>query len=337
MLRQPSPCFAGSVSLYLKRFANIVRRPMTDPIVCLLCGDANPRANDSLTGADIKNLWDLHGDTLSAQALLPVRPESKVVLYRCGKCGFRFFDSSLCGTPQFYEELAKNTYYAVNPPEFTEVLAYAQKQGARSVLDFGCGEGAFLDLAASRGLRTGGLEYAPEAAKKCRARGHDVLSGPFEQITHQALPMAELVTMFQVVEHVKDPVGFVSHAKEFVAPGGLIVVAVPYDSGINRWATLLPHQWPPHHLTRWRHQDLRFLAKRCALELVSLKANALPPSELRRYLRLNAKMAAAINPPRRSLPPWLITVLGWTYGLLGGPYWPYRLGVSTTAIYRQPC
>ena len=61
-----------------------------------------------------------------------------------------------------------------------------------------------------------------------------------------------LVTSFEVMEHVPDPVAFFRDAARLVAPGGHLVISVPHGQGLYRWWTLEPCQWPPHHITHWR-------------------------------------------------------------------------------------
>jgi SAM-dependent methyltransferase len=144
-----------------------------------------------------------------------------------------------------------------------------------------------------------------------------------------------MVTLFQVLEHVSAPVSFLEQAAQITAPGGYLVVAVPYDSGVNRLAGMVPHQWPPHHLTRWRHCDIQALGKKLGLKTVSQKSNTLVGSELRRYLRLDRRLRKALPNPRPAMPSSLITALGWFYTLTGGPFiWP-RLGANTTTIFQK--
>src|SRR5262249_47363650 len=54
-------------------------------------------------------------------------------------------------------------------------LAWLPRHGA--VLDIGCGDGAFLDVASAAGLRAVGVERDATATAAARARGHEVLAG----------------------------------------------------------------------------------------------------------------------------------------------------------------
>ncbi len=303
---------------------------------CPLCRGTSSKVSDSLRGKDLLQLWRVHGDDLSSEALLPIREDSLVELRRCEACGFQFFDPSLGGGPRFYEELARNPYYAADCAEFGDVLDFAGEKGVREVLDIGCGHGAFLDLAAARGMATSGLELTPAAAEYSAKRGHRVLTTPLEDLAPNALPSAGLVTMFQVVEHVRDPVGFVGRAGTLAKPGGWVAVSVPNDGGINGFADLVPHQWPPHHITRWRGRDLVALGKACGFQTISVRANSLSGMELRRYLRLNARLGEALDPRRPRMSRAAILAIGWAYSLLGARYWFPRMGANITAIYRVP-
>ena len=121
---------------------------------CLLCGGDRLGTVWSLTGADVRVLWQTLGHDFSEPALGALTPEREVAQVECRACGFRFFDPSLAGGGKFYEELARAGYYVTSRPEFDFALDLCRRAGAKSVLDVGGGDGAFLDHARGAGLTT---------------------------------------------------------------------------------------------------------------------------------------------------------------------------------------
>ena len=94
-----------------------------------------------------------------------------------------------------------------------------------SALDIGAGDGAFLEELLALGFQSVvGVEpsEAPIAAAKPTIRGY-LKCGIFaaEQFAAESL---DLITCFQVIEHVWDPVKIAADAHALLKPGGLFVI-----------------------------------------------------------------------------------------------------------------
>lgn len=92
-----------------------------------------------------------------------------------------------------------------------------------SVLDIGCGTGDFLQVARSAGARVAGMELDPIQAAACTARGIPTSVGSIFDVALPAGPW-QVVTFWDVLDHLDDPVGALRAAVSALAPGGIIVV-----------------------------------------------------------------------------------------------------------------
>lgn len=310
----------------------------TPPPRCFLCHSTETRSQDRLTPRELELLWFHLGVKFGADATSVFDGISALELHQCGGCGFRFFHPSLPGNGAFYADLQRQyrDYYPQTCPAFARTLAVARREKITEVMDLGCGAGYFLDAARNEGLTTHGLDLNPDAAADCRARGHDVQCSTAEAYAagrpDRRFP---LVTAFEVMEHVPDPRAFFQEVAALVAPGGYLALAVPNDAGIHGWCSLEPHQWPPHHLTRWRAQDLRRLGELHGLEIVSIEGDLLRGSALRFYLKLQRELEFVLG-RRKSRPgglwPQLLTFI---YRILFLRRWMQK-GISLHALYRKP-
>lgn len=100
--------------------------------------------------------------------------------------------------------------------------------GTRRILDAGCGTGGNLSMLREFGEVTG-LELEQKAVEAARARAGGsarVLQGGIPE----GLPPGEtfdVITLFDVLEHLDDPIGAVSALRERLTPDGQLVITVP--------------------------------------------------------------------------------------------------------------
>lgn len=126
--------------------------------------------------------------------------------------------------------------------------------GSRRILDVGCGTGEMVDMLRAFGSVTA-LDAAPEAVAYCRRRFGDdvdvrlgaipdgVPDGPFD-----------LVSAFDVIEHLDDDRGAVERFRAALAPGATLAVTVPAFGFL--WG---PHDVLAGHRRRYRPAELSSL------------------------------------------------------------------------------
>ncbi len=151
---------------------------------------------------------------------------------RCRACGHRFLDT----TPDEQREIeraydqdyagfrADPAFAARIRREVAETLAVRRPPPAR-VLDVGCGGGEFLKAASEAGYRATGIDVSVAAVAACRSRGLDARAGDFLRV--DLGERFDLVTMWDVVEHLREPAAFVRRARELLSPGGWLLAKVP--------------------------------------------------------------------------------------------------------------
>lgn len=186
-------------------------------------------------------------------------------LVRCAGCGLAYI-----ANPPTTEELerlysASASYHATLCDPHSAAFAQQDRIAGQHLqvvrnsasrgrlLDVGCSTGQFLDRASRAGFSASGMELNAASAEFARSHyGAEVARGTI----HDAAGSFDVLTMFDVIEHVPDPLGDLRRAFELVAPGGLIVLSTPNIDGLFprlslRVAKALdywPHPEPPYHL-----------------------------------------------------------------------------------------
>jgi SAM-dependent methyltransferase len=83
----------------------------------------------------------------------------------------------------------------------------------------------------------------------------------------------DLITMFEVIEHVEHPRELVNTVFNLLSPGGILVLSCPNE---DRWMPCgrIYVDYPPHHLTRWTPGSLKGMLYRAGFEDVSTMVDA---------------------------------------------------------------
>ena len=132
------------------------------------------------------------------------------------------------------------------------------------LLDIGCSSGLFLAEAREVGFTVSGAELSPETG--AFARDHfalDIHTGDWREAGHEPGSL-DVVTLFDVIEHLPDPLAELAAIRRLLKPGGLLLQSTPNIDGLfPRLSYLLarrldywPHPEPPHHLYQFSTRTL---------------------------------------------------------------------------------
>jgi 2-polyprenyl-3-methyl-5-hydroxy-6-metoxy-1,4-benzoquinol methylase len=109
------------------------------------------------------------------------------------------------------------------------------------LLDVGAHVGVFVEVAAERGWDAAGLEPSHWAAEEGRQRGLTMHQGTLRDAELDAASY-DAVTMWDVVEHLIDPMADLVEAARLLKPGGaLLMHTINIDSALAR---LMGKRWP---------------------------------------------------------------------------------------------
>lgn len=116
------------------------------------------------------------------------------------------------------------------------ILSYAKRKG--KLLDIGAGTGDFLAFAKAKNWEVMGIEPSEKAKELARKKGV-----PFVEDSQELSDNSfDVITMWHVLEHVRDLDKQLSELKRICKPGGYVIIAVPnfksYDAKFYKefWA-----------------------------------------------------------------------------------------------------
>ena len=111
-------------------------------------------------------------------------------------------------------------------------LARRHGAGTGTLVDVGAGYGTFCEEVLRLGAfeRVIALEPEPHLAETCRGKGLEVIEAPVERA---ALATADVVTSFEVLEHLFSPRAFVEQCAGVLRSGGLLMLTCPNVYGFD--------------------------------------------------------------------------------------------------------
>jgi SAM-dependent methyltransferase len=196
-------------------------------------------------------------------------------LHRCAACALVFSWPRDPVGPDWYEKAAPLRVSERRLPpardwRFRRFLDAGLPAGR--VLDVGCGDGGFLELAASRGWKPVGVDYDERVVARARAKGLDASARDYESFLRaRAEGEFDAATLFDVLEHAPDPRALLALIRPVLKRGGSLAVTFPNDSRPALFARE-EYDYPPHHFTRWNALALRGFLEREGFSVTELTA-----------------------------------------------------------------
>ncbi len=227
------------------------------PVGCVLCGHG--RMQPLLHAYDHRRKtprWNYHVVRCPACGLLyrhpGIRPDRLGDLYSSGK----------------YAEFLAGKYTRKRIRRYETTMApfgALFRDGAgRRLLDFGCGNGLFLDLAYERGFACFGVDLAEDtvAAARRKPSGANVYYGSPLEIPEIAAGGFDVITMWSVLAHLPRPLEDVRMLRSRLAPAGLLLLRTGNAGSLKLKRQLAAWGgFTPNHLVMFSPEPLRRLLR----------------------------------------------------------------------------
>lgn len=229
---------------------------------------------------------------------------AEYALWACPPCGVVFSEPRRAVGADWYEKAAPLRAKELKPAprgdwRFASFLGEGLTPG--KILDVGCGDGGFLELAREAGWTGVGFDYEERMIERAKQRGVEVHASEFSAFCRsRAAGEFDAVTLFDVLEHSPEPAGLIRLLKPLLKKGGHLAVTLPNARRPIPFARE-EHDYPPHHFTRWTPEALEGFLEREGLRVARQDAGALKVAYLSDHLFFYALMPAVLGAAKRVL------------------------------------
>ena len=232
-----------------------------------------------------------------------IRKVGKYTLINCKSCKFIHVNPIPSNEELF--NFYKNDYYQKTKPRyisgnekdmeyqnytFDEKLDFLEKNNSkktRKILDIGSGPGFFLRRAKKRGWNVLGIEPSPVACKYSKKQKIPVIQKFFHEVDIEELGKFDAIHIFDVLEHVNNPINILKKSHLLLKKDGIIIIEVPNDfnplqkiiqKSLKKeeyWVTLSSELQKFDHINYFNFSSISELIKKIGFKII-LKESTFP-------------------------------------------------------------
>ena len=214
-------------------------------------------------------------------AFLEIGRESCFSLRECRNCGLVYVNPQPVAEdiPKFYEgmydvadssEAARARSAGHIETHVSRTLAQRKPEGGR-LLEIGCGYGRLLEVLRDQPWELHAFDVNENAVKHAQRNIPDasIETNTVEQASYPDGSF-DCIVMIAVLEHLKNPHAILRRVRQWLAPGGIVLLQTPYVAPyirMKRWIPFLPVNFEaPRHLFDFSPSVLRLLCESVGLQ-----------------------------------------------------------------------
>lgn len=212
--------------------------------------------------------------------------DTNIKIYQCSSCKVIWHEDILGDLNQYYESKEyrqslegsseEDQFYSRHDKESLDKFLYTGTSIFRKkvVADIGCGCGAFLDFL--KGVASSVIAVEPsEFYREIMGRkGFETYPYAKDAIENWA-EKVDIATSFDVIEHVSDPLLFMSELHNLLAKGGKAIIGTPTETPVMRHLLGEIYEkkllFSTQHLWIFSEESLKQVAQKAGFEKMEVK------------------------------------------------------------------
>lgn len=225
---------------------------------------------------------------------------SKDYLTKCRKCSFVF-----CKRVPTNQELTdvykgyprNHNISPITIKRYHELLdTFEPYKKTNKILDIGCGDGYFLQEAKNRGWQVYGTEFTDNAFEIGKKKGIIMHQGVLDPQNYAANDF-DIITSFEVIEHINNPQPEIHNIKKILRQGGLFYVTTPNFNSVSRF--LSKEKWNivcyPEHLSYYTTGSMNRFLKNEGFKKLKTQTTGISLNRLKVSYNIKNSAPSALN------------------------------------------
>ncbi|PCH92407.1 MAG: hypothetical protein COB85_08175 [Bacteroidetes bacterium] len=236
----------------------------------------------------------------NSEKLKSLHGYEKFHLSKCGNCNMVFANKipEIAELESHYNQYTREDYLSpITIKRYNELLDKFEKyKHTGKILDVGCGIGYFLEQAKKRGWDVYGTEFTSDAVSICEGKGIKMTKGALN-IENYQLEDFDVVTSFEVIEHLTNPIEEMDKFSHLLRKGGLLYVTTPNFNSVLRH--LLKSNYNvisfPEHLLYFTKRTLNRALRKSNFRVMATSSSGLSMSRAKAGMNLKAEKPIQMN------------------------------------------
>lgn len=209
-----------------------------------------------------------------------------VEVFQCNDCDVIWHENKISNVEEYYEteeyrnELEGSSeeekFYELHDKETLDKLNYTGTTVFRNkiVADVGCGCGAFLDYISGVAKEVVAIEPSNKYRNVMKRKGYNTYAYASDAKSVYRNKI-DIITSFDVIEHVVSPKAFIQDAYDLLAEGGKAIIGTPTDAPVMR--SLLGEiyekklLYSTQHLWILSEKSLQIMSEQCGFKNTDVK------------------------------------------------------------------
>ena len=203
--------------------------------------------------------------------------DTTYTLFLCKECDIQFWHP-LKASIEFYENERLDLYKYIHKgrkgleARFKKFFEYHPEIKGKRILDIGCGDGIFLESLMLYN-EVYGVDIDRRSVEIAKSRGLKNIFAMdinrFISYCNEKGIVFDIITAFDVIEHLTDPLTVLKGLKSILKEGGEIIGTVPNR---ERWfSEEIKTDLPPHHFYRFSKRALKNILDKAGYEVKSVE------------------------------------------------------------------
>lgn len=212
--------------------------------------------------------------------------KKSIPVFQCNSCGIIWHENQFADMNNYYESkeyrqsleggTEEALFYELHDKETLDKLRYTGTDifRGKTVADIGCGAGAFLDFIVGVAKKVVAVEPSQFYRDIMERKGFSVYAYA-DYALKEYRDGVDVITSFDVIEHVDNPRSFIENIYELLVKGGRAIVGTPTDAPVMR--SLLGEVYEKkllfstQHIWIFSEKNLRLLAEEQGFKNISFK------------------------------------------------------------------